>query len=78
MTQYRWPIVVGDRVALAPHLDLWMAGVRYGIVTSIQEGLVGGRFYFVDLPGGRNATMDPDDLLGAVNTWPEHMMQAGL
>lgn len=82
MTQYRWPIVVGDRVALAPHLDLWMAGVRYGIVTSIQEGLVGGRFYFVDLPsgvsGGRNVTFSADDLLGAVNTRPEHMMQAGL
>lgn len=67
---YRLPIVAGDRVALAPHTDLWMRGVRFGIVTSIQEGLVGGRFYFVDLPGGRNVTFEADDLLGAVNTRP--------
>jgi hypothetical protein len=64
---YRWPIFVGDRVALAPHLDLWMAGCRYGTVTSIGgEGMVSGRFYFVDLDTGLNVTLDPDSLLGAV------------
>jgi hypothetical protein len=70
---YRTPIVTGDRVALAPHLDLWMMGHRFGVVTSIQEGLVGGRFYFVDVGGGvkgRNVTLQPDDLLGAVNAVP--------
>lgn len=63
---YRFPIKVGDRVALAPHTDLWMAGCRYGTVTSINEGLTGGRFYFTDLDTGRNVTLEESDLLGAV------------
>jgi hypothetical protein len=78
---YRFPIVVGDRVALAPHLDLWMAGVRFGIVTSIQDGLVGGRFYFIDYGEGvrkRNVTVDESDLLGAVNAVPgQYAQKAG-
>lgn len=60
---YRFPIKNGDRVALAPHTDLWMAGCRYGTVTSINRE---GRFYFVDLDTGRNVTLDESDLLGAV------------
>jgi hypothetical protein len=68
---YRTPIVVGDRVALAPHTDLWMAGCRYGTVTSIGgEGMVSGRFYFIDLDTGRNVTLRESDLLGAVAGTP--------
>lgn len=64
---YHFPIKTGDRVALAPHLDLWMAGCRFGTVTSVGgEGSMGGRFYFVDLDTGRNVTLNESDLLGAV------------
>lgn len=60
---YRTPMVVGDRVAIAPHHDLWMAGCRYGTVTSINEE---HGFYFVDLDTGRNVTLNEADLLGSV------------
>jgi hypothetical protein len=63
--------VAGDRVALAPHTDEWMRGARFGHVTSVGgEGMVSGRFYFLDLDRGGNVTLLADDLLGAVNTIP--------
>lgn len=37
MTEYRFPIKTGDRVAIAPHLDLWMRGVRYGNVVATRR-----------------------------------------
>lgn len=63
---YRWPIKTGDRVAIAPHHDLWMAGCRFGTVTSAQESLASEPFYFIDLDTGRNVTLAKSDLLGAV------------
>lgn len=33
----RW--AVGDRVQLAPHLDLWMRGARYGTVRRVSDGV---------------------------------------
>lgn len=35
---------VGDRVALAPWLDLWMRGVRFGNVTGVGRKYVRVRF----------------------------------
>lgn len=65
---YHFPIRVGDRVALAPHLDLWMAGVRFGTVVEEYRGETTTR-YLVDHGEGvadRAAWIDADDLLGAV------------
>lgn len=59
------PVTEGARVALAPHLDLWMAGLRYGTVTSMHVGTA-RPFYFVQLDNGKNVTLEPDDLLGAL------------
>lgn len=59
-------IEVGSRVALAPHLDLWMAGVRYGTVTSMNTGTA-TPFYFVKVESGQTITLEPDDLLGALH-----------
>lgn len=57
-TQNNQPISVGQKVALASHLDLWMAGVRFGEVSSIEAGssdadtgygiLANGRVYWLD------------------------------
>lgn len=69
---YRTPIVVGDRVALAPHLDLWMAGVRYGTVSEVNQH-VGYTEYLVDYGEGvaqRQVWLRSDDLLGAVAGTP--------
>lgn len=56
-------IAVGDRVAIAPHHDLWMAGCRYATVTSIGPDAA---FYFVDLDTGRNVTLDREHILAPI------------
>lgn len=67
---YRTPILVGDRVALAPHLDLWMAGRRFGDVLAVAIDNIGRR-YFVEFDGGPLRTwLRGEDLLGAVNPVP--------
>lgn len=59
MTENTQPeFTIGQRVALAPHLDLWMAGVRFGEISSIEAGssdadtgygiLANGRVYWLD------------------------------
>lgn len=65
---YRFPIKNGDRVALAPHLDLWMAGCRYGTVTrrGIDSRPNPEKFYRITLDTGREVTLLESDLLGAV------------
>lgn len=64
---YRFPINAGDRVALAPHLDLWMAGIRYGDVGKITRShKTGERIYRVDYGAGRFTWLSGDDLLGAI------------
>lgn len=45
---YRMPAKVGERVALAPHLDLWLAGVRYGVVAEVRVDEENGKHYLVD------------------------------
>lgn len=69
---YRFPMVAGDRVALAPHLDLFMAGVRYGTVTEVtpEPRLFGARRYLVTSDNGIGHWLGADDLLGAVNPVP--------
>ena len=70
---YRFPIFDGDRVALAPHLDLWMAGVRFGTVIAVQANEEGTRMYCVDYGDGvsdRTVWLTAEDLLGAVNSRP--------
>lgn len=69
---YRFPIRIGDRVALAPHTDLWIAGCRYGRVThsGTYDGLDTsreGRVYWVTLDTGRSVTLLESSLLGAVS-----------
>lgn len=60
-------IEVGSRVALAPHLDLWMAGVRYGEVidTSVNENRE--VMYLVKCDEFNRLWAGPDDLLGALH-----------
>lgn len=68
---YRFPIINGDRVALAPHLDLWMSGVRYGNVIQTMVNEENLRMYCVLLPNGRTSVwLSGEDLLGAVNRVP--------
>lgn len=68
---YRFPIINGDRVALAPHLDLWMSGVRYGQVVEQMVNEENERMYCVVLPNGRTSVwLTGEDLLGAVNRIP--------
>lgn len=62
-------ILVGDRVALAPHLDLWMAGVRFGNVERISTASHGGRFrhlFYVKCDDSRVHCFSGEDLLGSV------------
>lgn len=62
-------ILVGDRVALAPHLDLWMAGIRFGTVESISMVMHGGRFrhlFYVECDDSRVRCFSGEDLLGSV------------
>jgi hypothetical protein len=64
---YRLPIRKGDRVAIAPHHDLWMAGCRFGRVTDKQTTLAGQVVYTVRLDTGREVALDKTDLLGSVS-----------
>ena len=64
---YHFPIKVGDRVALAPHLDLWMQGQRYGTVEDI-EVIDGTTFYTLRLSPVVCVLVKGEDLLGAVRT----------
>lgn len=62
---YRDNIATGDRVALAPHLDLWMAGVRYGEVIETQT--LDSTIYRVQYGlADQTVWLNRDDLLGAV------------
>lgn len=65
---YRFPIRKGDRVALAPHTDLWMAGCRFGTVTSVVDAMstMSERYYYVELDTGLNTGITESDLLGAL------------
>lgn len=68
-SRYSSTILVGDRVALAPHLDLWMAGVRFGTVESISTGVSGGRIrhlFYVKCDDSRVHCFTGEDLLGSV------------
>jgi len=68
---YRFPIVEGDRVALAPHLDLWMAGIRFGKVLAVApDGPYGARVYTVWCNERTVIKVLADSLLGAVNSVP--------
>lgn len=69
---YRFPIIEGDRVALAPHLDLWMTGVRFGKVISVkpEPRLFGANIYTVWCNQRTVIRVTAEDLLGAVNTIP--------
>jgi hypothetical protein len=68
---YRFPVVEGDRVALAPHLDLFMAGVRFGTVTGVEHtGPYGAAVYTVWCNQRTVIRAMADDLLGAVNPLP--------
>lgn len=64
---YHTPIKVGDRVALAPHLDLWMQGVRFGQVIESVPNEEGGTMYLIEHGIGTDWIMG-EDLLGAVRT----------
>lgn len=66
---YRFPIRVGDRVAIAPHHDLWMAGCRFGTVRPGNTGTTDPRVHVIRLDTGRDLIMHEDDLLGAVGDW---------
>lgn len=77
---YRFPIYVGDRVALAPHLDLWMAGLRYGEVTDIMVNGEGVRWYHVKCNLSTSFWAHGDDLLGATTSTyqPRHRRVVGV
>lgn len=63
---YRWPVFVGDRVAIAPHTDLWMRGVRFGHVCDRVLDPETGDILFAVATGSTVVNLHKDDLLGAV------------
>jgi hypothetical protein len=67
---YRFPIHVGDRVALAPHTDLWMAGCRFGTALGEFNHPERGVFFNIRLDTGALVSVWKDDLLGAVGDTP--------
>lgn len=69
---YRFPIVVGDRVAVAPHTDEFMAGLRFGVVMKVKTDprLFGAARYTIVFSGGTMCDFYADDLLGATNAVP--------
>lgn len=75
---YRTPIIVGDRVALAPHTDLWMQGHRIGLVTDRKYLTDQRRYaYCVNLPDTFTYIwLGLDDLLGAVGEPPRPLTPA--
>jgi hypothetical protein len=69
-TKYDSVVAIGDRVALAPHLDLWMAGVRFGNVVDTftwnpRPGKIRHGFK-VKCDDGRIHAFTSDSILGAV------------
>lgn len=67
--RYSSIILVGDRVALAPHLDLWMVGIRFGTVERISTASHGGRIrhlFYVKCDDSRVHCFSGEDLLGSV------------
>lgn len=74
---YRFPIIDGDRVALAPHLDLWMQGIRFGIVVEQSVNEENERRYLVQYTPGDAVWLTGEDLLGAVNAVPGRAEQTG-
>ena len=67
---YHTPIKVGDRVALAPHTDLWMAGHRYGTVERIAN-VTRPFLYHVRVSPNAVYWLPMDDLLGATRSTDE-------
>lgn len=73
---YRFPVVTGDRVAVAPHTDLYMSGRRFGDVldTRVDPRLFNARRYlvrFTTLSGQTSKVwLSADALLGAINRVP--------
>lgn len=63
-------ILVGDRVAIAPHTDLWAMGARYGTVVASTTGVVRGRihhlFYVRTDADSSTHVLDSGDLLAAI------------
>lgn len=56
------PFAIGDRVALQPHLDLWMRGIRYGTIMGHQIGRKGNDMWNVYTDGGPAVLLGNDDL----------------
>lgn len=65
---YRWPVYVGDRVALAPYTDLWRRGVRFGYVYDRVVDPESGYIMFAVSAGGDVHLLTKSDLLGAVRS----------
>lgn len=61
-------ILTGDRVALAPHLDLWIAGVRFGTLVKSDVVTTDGAWSFIHHveANGRTYALRSTDILGAV------------
>lgn len=73
--KYDSDIRIGDRVALASNLDLWMAGIRYGTVESRTTFERAGSVriaYRVRCDDGLLHTFDSKDLLGVVRPLPTY------
>lgn len=73
---YRFPVVKGDRVAVAPHTDLFMSGRRFGVVLDTRRvpQVFNARQYLVEFTtlSGHTARywLHADALLGAINAVP--------
>ena len=69
-TKYDSIICDGDRVAIAPHTDLWMAGCRFGTVvahgTIMTSDMAISDWFRVRLDTGRIVALAGSDLLGAL------------
>ena len=53
---------IGKRVALAPHLDRWMRGDRYGDVTGVRPTKDRGVRLAVLLDSGETVVLSDDDV----------------
>lgn len=67
---YRFPVVEGDRVAIAPHTDEWVSGLRFGRVLAVSVNEENQRRYSVQFDARTVRWFGPDDILGAVNAAP--------
>lgn len=74
---YRWPVYVGDRVALAPHTDLWKRGIKFAKVVDrvysqnqpVRKGAPLRVAYVIAVGEGdavTEHTLEDTDLLGSV------------